>query len=84
MYTLASPISHVRPGCPPTLLIQGKKDFVTPVGATNELYQKLVDAGVPAINVVYPWTDHGFDIKEMAEAVAEYSRTEPPTGRGMH
>lgn len=30
------------------------------------------------------WTDHGFDIKEMAEAVAEYSRVEPPTGRGMH
>ena len=30
------------------------------------------------------WTDHGFDIKEMAEAVEEYSRVEPPTGRGMH
>ena len=62
MYTLASPISHVQPGCPPTLLIQGKKDFVTPVEATCALYKKLVEAGVPAINVVYPWTDHGFDM----------------------
>jgi acetyl esterase/lipase len=76
MYTLASPISHVRPGCPPTLLIQGKKDFVTPVDATNELYQKLVDAGVPAINVVYPWTDHGFDML--------LPQTSPPTQSALY
>jgi len=62
VYALASPISHVRTGCPPTLLIQGKKDFVTSVNATCALYKKLVAAGVPAINVVYPWTDHGFDM----------------------
>ncbi len=30
------------------------------------------------------WTDHGFDIKEMAEAVEEFSRAEPPTGRRMN
>jgi acetyl esterase/lipase len=62
MYALASPISHVQPGCPPTLLIQGKKDFVVPVDATCTLYKKLVESGVPAINVVYPWTDHAFDM----------------------
>jgi shikimate dehydrogenase len=27
------------------------------------------------------WTDHGFDVKEMAQAVEEFSRAEPPTGR---
>jgi acetyl esterase/lipase len=62
MYHLATPTTHVRPGCPPTLLIQGNKDFVTPVGATCELYKKLVESGVPAINVVFPWTDHAFDL----------------------
>jgi len=62
MYALASPISHVQPGCPPTLLVQGKKDFVTPVVATGALHTKLVESGVPAINVVFPWTDHGFDM----------------------
>jgi acetyl esterase/lipase len=62
MYALASPISHVQPGCPPTLLIQGKKDFVTPVDATCALHTKLVETGVPVINVVYPWTDHSFDM----------------------
>jgi acetyl esterase/lipase len=61
-YTLASPISHVHPGCPPTLLIQGDQDFLTSVDATFALHKKLVEAGVPAINVVYPWTDHGFDM----------------------
>ncbi len=62
MYELASPITHVHPGCPPTLLIQGKQDFITPVDATCALYTKLVESGVPAINVVFPWTDHAFDM----------------------
>jgi acetyl esterase/lipase len=62
MYQLASPISHVQPDCPPTLLIQGNQDFFTPVDATRALFAKLVELGVPAINVVYPWTDHGFDM----------------------
>lgn len=30
------------------------------------------------------WTDHGFDIKEMAEAVDEFSRTEPRPGRRVN
>jgi acetyl esterase/lipase len=62
IYQLASPITHVQPGCPPTLLIQGDKDLITPVDATCELYAKLVESGVPAINVVFPWTDHAFDV----------------------
>jgi acetyl esterase/lipase len=62
MYQLASPVTHVQPGCPPTLLIQGKQDFVTPVDATCALYTKLVELSVPAINIVFPWTDHAFDL----------------------
>ena len=62
MYQLASPITHVHPGCPPTLLMQGNHDVITPVDATCVLHAKLVELGVPAINVVYPSTDHGFDL----------------------
>ena len=62
MYQLASPVSHVQAGCPPTLLIQGDKDFLTNFNATGALHKNLVESGVPAINVVYPWTDHGFDM----------------------
>jgi acetyl esterase/lipase len=61
MYQLASPITHVHPGCPPTLLIQGNQDVVTSLDATRALYRKLVESGVPAINVVFPWTAHAFD-----------------------
>jgi acetyl esterase/lipase len=61
-YQLASPITHVHLDCPPTLLIQGKQDFITPVDATCALHTKLLETGVPAIKVVFPWTDHGFDL----------------------
>ena len=62
MYQLASPITHVHPGCPPTLLIQGEQDTYCPVDATCAHYRKLVDSAVPAINLVYPWTNHAFDL----------------------
>ena len=62
MYQLACPTTHVHPGCPPTLLFQGDKDVLLALDTTCALYTKLVEAGVPAINIVYPWTDHGFDM----------------------
>jgi acetyl esterase/lipase len=61
-YDLASPISHVRAGCPPTLLIQGEHDLITPLEATRRLYAQLVQAGVPAWSIEFPCTDHGFDL----------------------
>jgi acetyl esterase/lipase len=44
------------------LLIQGDKDILVALDTTNALYAKLVESGVPAINVVFPWTDHMFDL----------------------
>ena len=62
IYDLASPVTHVHPGCPPTLLVQGGSDLITPAAATRALYQKLVQCGVPAVNVIYPLTNHAFDL----------------------
>jgi acetyl esterase/lipase len=62
MYELASPATHVHAGSPPTLHMQGDKDFLTPMVGSEELYDKLYESGVPVINVVYPWTDHAYDI----------------------
>ena len=62
IYALASPVTYVHADCPPTLLIQGEDDLITPVQATRELYQKLVGCGVPAVNIVYPLTNHAFDL----------------------
>ena len=62
MYELASPITHVHPGCPPTLSLRGDRDCLNPKEGNRELYEKLVQSGVPAIDVVLPWTQHGFDL----------------------
>jgi acetyl esterase/lipase len=62
LYELFSPITHVQPGCPPTLLIQGKDDVIAPVAATNLLFEQLVASGVPTVNIVFPHAEHGFDL----------------------
>ncbi len=62
MYRMACPTTHVHPGSPPTLLMQGDKDSLVPIEDTQALYAKLVESGVPAINVVFPWTQHAFDL----------------------
>jgi acetyl esterase/lipase len=38
------------------------KDLLVPVDTTRALYTKLLESGVLAINVVFPWTDHVFDL----------------------
>lgn len=62
IYELASPVCHVHPGRPPTLLFQGTLDHLVPVAATRELHHRLVEYGVPAIKIIYPLTSHAFDL----------------------
>jgi BD-FAE len=62
MYELASPIHHVNPACPPTLISQGTHDAVVPLDAARRLHQSLEAAGVPVVYVEYPWTEHAFDV----------------------
>ena len=61
-YAQASPITHIHPDCPPTLLIQANLDFITPISATHALRDKLVECGVPVVHLVYPLTQHAFDL----------------------
>jgi len=60
--TLFSPITHVHPGCPPTLLLQGDDDLLVPAEATLRVRRKLQEAGVPVVCVIFLHTDHGFDL----------------------
>lgn len=62
MYDLASPIHHVRPACPPTLMFQGTHDAVVPLEAARRLRRSLEAAGVPVVYVEYLWTEHAFDV----------------------
>lgn len=60
-YALLSPLTHVHPGCPPTLLIHGEHDIMAPVKTTRDLYARLMVAKVPAVLHILPQTEHGFD-----------------------
>lgn len=61
-YALVSPINHVSPRCPPTLLLQGSEDWLVPAEGARQLHRKLVEAGVQAAYVEFDHTDHGFDL----------------------
>jgi len=61
MYKMAAPISHVNSETPPTLFLQGTTDVLVPAKPTENLFEKLVEAGVPAVKVIFPMTEHMFD-----------------------
>ena len=62
MYQLASPVTHVHPDSPPSLSLRGERDCLNPREGNEELHARLVESGVPAIDVVLPWTEHAFDL----------------------
>jgi acetyl esterase/lipase len=61
-YRQLSPIEHVHPDCPPTLLIHGEHDSLVPAASARAFYRRLRAAGVPAAYLELPQTDHGFDL----------------------
>ncbi len=61
-YRLFSPLIQAHPGCPPTLLVHGEEDVWVPAKATQQLEDKLRDAGVPVVSLYLPQTDHAFDL----------------------
>ena len=60
-YRLNSPITHVSPGCPPTLLVYGEDDFVVDVSHGRNLRRALQRSGAPCVYIELPYTVHGFD-----------------------
>jgi acetyl esterase/lipase len=55
-----SPVSHVTPDDPPTLIIHGDKDLLVPIQQAELIIAKLKEAGVPAELVVKPGAAHGW------------------------
>ena len=62
LYTIGSPMHYVGPHCPPTLLLQGGHDIGVKPGPVRRLHRALCEAGVKAVYVEFPDTDHGFDL----------------------
>jgi acetyl esterase/lipase len=63
----ASPVTYVKRGDPPMLLIHGSADKTVPVQQTQEMYEKLRSAGVPAELFLIPDVDHSFIGKKPAD-----------------
>ena len=60
-YREASPINHVRPGLPPTLIIHGQRDRLVPPVHSEQLFNHLRAAGVRSVLLRIPWGRHGVD-----------------------
>jgi acetyl esterase/lipase len=60
-YRRNSPVTYVRPGLPPTLILQGARDSVVPAGQATDLAARLDAAGVPNTVLTLPATEHSFD-----------------------
>ncbi|RYY38776.1 MAG: alpha/beta hydrolase [Chitinophagaceae bacterium] len=59
-YRAASPLWHVKPGAPPTLILQGGADPVVHPAQSRALADRLEGAGVPHELELYPSARHGW------------------------
>jgi acetyl esterase/lipase len=62
LYRLFSPIHHVGPHCPPTLILQGAHDLGGMAPDARRLHRALCNAGVKSVYNEFPETEHGFDL----------------------
>jgi acetyl esterase/lipase len=62
MYELASPVSHIAPDAPLTLLFQGAADALVPAEIAREFYHTATARGVAVDYVEYEDTEHAFDL----------------------
>jgi acetyl esterase/lipase len=61
VYREASPIAHIGPETPPTLLFHGERDLLVGPQHARRLSAKLATANVPFQVVSVPYALHGFD-----------------------
>jgi acetyl esterase/lipase len=57
----ASPITHVHPAFPPTVLLHGTADAMVPPASSERFHQALVEAGVASELHLYAGQIHEFD-----------------------
>lgn len=60
-YRATSPLTYVRRGLPPTLLIHGEVDHLVPASQASRMATALDRAGVQNRLLMLPWAEHVFD-----------------------
>jgi acetyl esterase/lipase len=61
-YHDASPVTYVRRGVPPTLLVYGSRDHVVEPRFGRALHERLREAGAASVLLEIPWAEHAFDV----------------------
>ena len=61
-YRDASPITWVRAGAPPTLLVHGSRDHIVEPRFGRMLDERLHAVGATSVYLEIPWAEHAFDI----------------------
>jgi len=59
-WKLASPVNHIKPDSPPTLIMHGAKDTTVDRDQAYELAEKLKEAGVAHELLIFPEAGHSF------------------------
>jgi acetyl esterase/lipase len=71
MVRMANPITYVRPGAPPFLLIHGDQDDIVPIGQSELLSQALHAAGNDVTFIPVAGAGHNFGADEASWATAQ-------------
>ena len=84
-----SPIAHVSPDDPPTLILHGDRDELVPLQQSETLVQALERAGVEARLVVKPGAGHGWltmarDMEQVADWFDAHLKPRPPSPAEPH
>lgn len=69
-----SPVDHVRPGIPDTLLLHGTGDTVTPFAGAKLFHERMIEAGNSCELIAFEGGRHGyfiFDLDLFAEAMTQ-------------
>jgi acetyl esterase/lipase len=68
-----SPVTHITPDDPPTLIIHGTRDRLVPFEQAGRMVSRLKEAGVPVKLIVKEGADHGWpDMTKDVVAIADW------------
>ncbi len=68
---LGSPVTYITPDDPPFLILQGDADKVVPLSQSQEFYNKLTAAGIPAQLVIVHNGSHGLGAPNESPSLSE-------------
>ncbi len=76
-----SPVLHIRAKLPPTLILQGEKDNVTPAAEAELFCRRMQQAGNQCTLQIYPGVGHLFTRNLASQEIPDYSAIDAAVSR---